>query len=253
MIQVKNACKSFQLNKKEAKKQGRTRNVAVDAVSFICESGEVLALLGSNGAGKTTTLRLLSTALEVDSGEIWIDDIAVHKFPRQARKKIGFLSNNTPLYRRLTVRENLMFFGQLYGLEKAYIDQRISTLSQELSFETYLDQKVDSLSTGMAQKASIVRSIIHEPDVIILDEPTTGLDVEASQQILEFILLQKSLNKSIIFSTHHMNEVELLASSICLIQNGKTNFTGSVAEAKAHTGHDNLTQVFLSLIGKEVA
>jgi sodium transport system ATP-binding protein len=195
----------------------------------------------------------LSTALEVDSGEIWIDGIPVHQYPRRARKKIGFLSNNTPLYRRLSVRENLCFFGQLYGLEKDYMDQRITTLSQELSFEAYLDQKVDSLSTGMAQKASIVRSIIHEPDVIILDEPTTGLDVEASQQILEFVLLQKSLGKSIIFSTHHMNEVELLASSICLIQNGKTNFTGSISAAKTQTGHDNMTHVFLSLIGKEVA
>jgi sodium transport system ATP-binding protein len=253
VVRVESIQKSFLLSKKDAKVGGIKKITAVDNLSFQAEPGEVLALLGSNGAGKTTTLRLLSTALEVDTGEIWFGDVPVHQYPRRARNNIGFLSNATPLYRRMTVRENLVFFGQLYEMHQPILNQRIEALSIELGFEDYLDKKVDSLSTGMNQKASIVRSILHDPAVIILDEPTTGLDVEASQQILNFIFAQKKSGKTIIFSTHHMNEVELLADRICLIHKGKNRFTGTVEQAKTESGYNNLTQAFLGLLDKEIA
>lgn len=253
MIRVNALQKSFKVNKKEAKKTGQDKITAVSNVSFSCDKGQVLALLGSNGAGKTTTLRMLSTALEPDQGEIWIGEHPVHQYPRRARLNIGFLSNATPLYRRLTVRENLNFFGRLYQLPVSTIADRILELANSLGFENYLDKKVDHLSTGMAQKASIARCILHNPDLLILDEPTTGLDVEASQQILNFILQQKTAGMSVIFSTHHLNEVELLADKLCVIQSGKTCFHGDLETAKKETGYENLTQVFLTLIGKEVA
>ncbi len=252
-LKVEGVHKSFLLNKKDAKKANKKSISAVNGVSFQCAPGEVLALLGSNGAGKTTTLRLLSTALEVDQGEIWLNDIPVHQYPRRARSKIGFLSNATPLYRRLTVKENLMFFGQLYQLSKPEAGHRIDLLAQQLQFGDYLNQKVDSLSTGMKQKASIARSILHEPDVIVLDEPTTGLDVEAAQQILNFILAQKQTGKAVIFSTHHMNEVELLADRICLIHKGENKFQGNIRDALQQSGQDNLTNAFLKLLDKEIA
>ncbi len=252
MITVKQVKKSFALAKKDAKKANATQVLAVQDVSFSCQAGEVLALLGSNGAGKTTTLRLLSTALEPDAGEIWINDIPVHQYPRPARQSIGFISNGTPLYRRLTVRENLAFFGALYQLEGAALTQRIEQLAVELKFAHYLDQKVDQLSTGMTQKASIARSIMHDPELLILDEPTTGLDVEAAQHILYFIGKQKAAGKAVVFSTHHMNEVELLADHLCLIDQGRNCFNGSVTDAKQQTGHSNMTQTFLALIGKEL-
>jgi len=250
VIKVDNVFKAFKLSKKESRAQGIKSVQAVKGVGFNCQPGEVLALLGSNGAGKTTTLRLLSTALEVDSGEIWINDIPVHKYPRRARTKIGFLSNGTPLYRRLTVKENLMFFGQLYQLSKSELETNIVNLADRLHFKDYLNQKVDSLSTGMKQKSSIVRSILHNPDVIVLDEPTTGLDVEASQQILNFVMQQRDIGKAVIFSTHHMNEVELLADRICLLHKGENRFDGSVQQAKDLSAQPNLTQAFLELLGK---
>jgi len=252
MIRVESIYKSFQLAKAVAKKTGQRTQNAVEGVSFHCARGEVLALLGSNGAGKTTTLRLLSTALSVDSGEIWMDEVPVHRFPRRARHNIGFLSQSTPLYRRLTVYENLMFFGQLYRLEARALVQRIETLADQLTFRTYLHQKVDSLSTGMQQKASIARSILHDPDLLVLDEPTSGLDVAAAQQILDFVLQQRSQGKAIVFSTHHMHEVELLADRLCVIDQGRTRFTGTVQAAKQHTQQEHLSQAFLALIAETI-
>lgn len=251
MLSVKQLHKAFVLPKKEAKKAPKAVKHAVSNLSFECRPGEVLALLGSNGAGKTTTLRLLSSALEPDSGEIWLDGIPVHQFPRRARGKLGFLSNATPLYRRLSVRENLIFFARLYNLPRLQAEARVIELSRDLHFEHFLDQKVDSLSTGMAQKASIARSILHDPVLLILDEPTTGLDVESSEQILDFIRQQRLNGKAVIFSTHHMNEVELLADRLCLIHSGQNCFTGTLSEARHCAGMDNMTQVFLKLIGKE--
>ncbi len=253
MVRVERLVKTFRLTRKEAKKASQQNIMALNDVNLVAKQGEVLALLGSNGAGKTTTLRLLSTALEPDSGEIWINDIPVHQYPRRVRHRIGFLSNATALYRRLTVRENLQFFGRLYRIEANIIADRIHQVAQELNLEGFLDKKVDQLSTGMSQKASIARSILHNPDIIILDEPTSGLDVEASQQVLDFVIQQKRQGKTVIFSTHHMNEVEILADQICVINRGSSVFTGSIEQMTSMTGQHNLTQAFVDILKRPAA
>ena len=257
MITVKGLTKTFRLSK-EAKKQlqadnidsrqqGQNFNALID-VNFQCEQGKVLGLLGPNGAGKTTTLRLLASALKPDSGQILIDGVDIVKKPKVAKKRIGFLTTKTGLYNRLTAKENIEYFGKLQGLTENEIKAFGEPLYHELQIEPYLHRRIDTLSSGMLQKVSIARAVIHQPDIIVLDEPTTGLDIMATEAILSFISRQKDQGKAIIFSTHHLDEVEQLADNIAIIAKGTSCFYGSVDELLAQTDEHCLRPAFMQII-----
>lgn len=257
MIEIRELAKSFTLSK-EAKKQALENKIdprqegkhfqALKNVSFSCAKGQVLGLLGPNGAGKTTTLRILAASLKPDSGAIYINGEDIITNPQKAKQTIGFLSANTGLYNRLTAKENIEYFARLHGLSKEKISSYGEQLYQDLSIEPYLHRRVDTLSSGMRQKISIARSVIHQPDVLVLDEPTTGLDIMATEAILSFIESQKNLGRPVIFSTHHLDEVELLADTIAIINNGCTTFTGSIEQLKDKTGKQELRKAFMDVI-----
>lgn len=259
MIEVQGLAKRFRLPpKKTAKNLGeadpREQGLwfhAVRDVSFSCRAGEVLGLLGPNGAGKTTALRLLSTALQPDAGSIHIDGIDVLTCPIAARKQIGFLSGSTGLYGRLSVRENVEYFGRLHGLSEAVLKARIDTLFERLDMHPFADKRADSLSMGMKQKCAIARTVIHEPKVVILDEPTTGLDVMAARTLLDFIADYKARRIPLIFSTHHLHEVDKLCDRVCIIAQGTTEFNGTVSEMRAQTGCSELSDAFVALIERQ--
>lgn len=261
MITINQISKSFKLSK-EAKKQAEASQQdirqhgdifhALQNVSFSCNKGEVLGLLGPNGAGKTTTLRILASALKPDSGSILIDGEDVIKKPSIAKQKIGFLSTKTGLYHRLTAKENIEYFARLHGMSNAQIAEYGESLYQQLGIEPYLHRRADTLSSGMTQKVSIARAVIHQPDVLVLDEPTTGLDIMATEAILSFIQSQKDLGRPVIFSTHHLDEVELLADRVAIIDKGTSCFDGTVDALKNETGYQDLRRAFMSKIEQDV-
>lgn len=258
MIEVKNLAKKFAVEnpkklseqeKKDPRLKGRFFHSVKD-VSFQCDKGQVLGLLGPNGAGKTTTLRMLSTALQPDSGEITIGGIDVLKKPIVARQKIGFLSGSTGLYGRLTGRENIAYFGRLHGMQETQIEQRIETLADLLQLHEFLDRRSENFSTGMKQKTNIARAVVHEPEVVILDEPTTGLDIMAAQTVLDFIRGLKQQGTPVIFSTHHLDEVSELCDRVAVIDQGITRFDDNLT-AFAALSDDSLSESFLTTINRE--
>jgi sodium transport system ATP-binding protein len=225
---------------------------AVDGVSFESRPGEVFGLLGANGAGKTTTLRMLATILAPTSGTARVAGYDVRTEPNKVRESIGFLSSSTALYGRLTAREMIEYFGRLYGLTEERLAARIRFILEELEMEDFAGRRCDRLSTGQKQRVSIGRSIVHEPGVMIFDEPTTGLDVMTARTITRFIRRCRSEGKTVIFSTHIMSEVEALCDRIAVVHAGKIAATGTVAELRARTGQTALESVFLSLVGEPV-
>lgn len=238
MIEIKQLAKKFEVEnpkklteqeKKDPRLQGRFFH-SVKNVSFTVDNGQVLGLLGPNGAGKTTTLRVLSTALKPNAGSVIINGIDVTVDPLLARQKIGFLSGSTGLYGRLSGRENIEYFGQLHGMTKAAIADRIDKLSNMLDMQSFLDRRCENYSTGMKQKTAIARAVVHSPEVVILDEPTTGLDIMATQTVLDFIRGLKEDGVPVIFSTHHLDEVSELCDKVTVIDQGLTKFTGSLEQ-----------------------
>ena len=258
MIEIKHLAKKFAVEnpkklseqeKKDPRLKGRFFH-SVQDVSFSCGQGQVLGLLGPNGAGKTTTLRMLSTALQPNEGSVEINGVDVLATPLVARKKIGFLSGSTGLYGRLTGRENIEYFANLHGMDKATTQQRIAELSEVLDMENFLDRRCENFSTGMKQKTAIARAVIHSPEVVILDEPTTGLDIMATQTVLEFIKRLKAQKVPVIFSTHHLDEVAELCDSVTVIDQGVTKFNGDI-EAFRNLADGSLHQAFLNSIKSE--
>lgn len=223
MIQVSALSKTFVLNRKQQKELNtQSANVmAVNNVSFSCEPGRVHGLLGPNGAGKTTTLRMLSTIFKPSSGTIVIDGIDAVKNPNEARKHIGFLTGSAGLYARLTPNELVDYFGKLYSVPGAVIEERKKRLFDLLDMHDFANKRIGKLSTGMKQKVSICRTMIHDPQVIIFDEPTSGLDVITADNIIKLIRDCKNQGKTVIFSSHIMGEVDLLCDDITIIHKGK--------------------------------
>ncbi|MFT6732479.1 MAG: sodium transport system ATP-binding protein [Polaribacter sp.] len=260
MIAVKNLQKRFRLDNKTIKENRKKDPNSLDPredghwfnavkdVSFSCEKGKVMGLLGPNGAGKTTSLRMLSTALQPTSGQIIINEQDVVADPLVMRKSIGFLSGTTSLYHRLTVRENVKYFGRLHGMTEEQLNEQCEKIFDLLDIQSFADKKADSLSTGMKQRANIARTVIHSPEVIVLDEPTTGLDVISAKTILDFIESYKNSNIPVIFSTHHLHEVERLCDSVVMIDEGVTKFSGALDEFKALEPNGNLYDVFVNLV-----
>ncbi|MES2017348.1 MAG: ATP-binding cassette domain-containing protein [Pseudomonadota bacterium] len=224
---------------------------AVRDVSFHCAPGEVLGLLGPNGAGKTTALRILSTALRPDAGSATINGIDILAEPLKARQRIGFLSGSTGLYGRLTARENVEYFGRLHGMPAARLKQRCDALFDQLGMHEYADKRADQLSTGMKQKCAIARTVIHAPEIVILDEPTTGLDVMSAKIVLDFIASYKALGIPLIFSTHHLHEVDKLCDRVCIINRGATAFSGSLAQLRRQGGSADLVDAFVRIINED--
>lgn len=227
--------------------------VAVADASFDVEAGEIFGLLGPNGAGKTTLLRMLATIITPTSGRRFIAGHPADTSPNIARRHVGFLSGNTRVYGRLTPREVLRYFGQLYEMGLSSIAQRTEELSASLDMTSFLDRRCDTLSTGQTQKVSIARVLLHDPDVLILDEPTLGLDIMARNTILEFVQQAKRRNHSIIFSTHDMGEAELLCDRIGIIYSGEMLCVSPMDELFRQTQTTNLHNAFLAVINRKVA
>ncbi|MDD4310329.1 MAG: ATP-binding cassette domain-containing protein, partial [Candidatus Cloacimonetes bacterium] len=214
MIKVQNLTKVF------PKKDGTVFH-AVDDISFEAHDAEIVCLLGVNGAGKTTTMRILSTVFQPTSGTAEIMGWNIKTDGQKVRENLGFLSGDTGLYNRLSGKEFIKYFGRLYGIEDKLIDQRIAEMAELLDMNDFLDKKIEFLSTGMKQKISIVRSIIHDPPVMIFDEPTAGLDILTARNIVSFIRQCKQRGKCVLFSTHIMREAERLADRVVMIHGGK--------------------------------
>ncbi len=243
MIEVKNLTKVFiQKNGEEL--------YAVNDLSFTAERGEIVVLLGVNGAGKTTAMRMLSTVLQPFSGTASVEGFDIINNPQQVRSNLGFLSGDTGLYARLTAREVITYFGHLYDVEPSDIKIRIQEISNLLDMDDFLDKKVDFLSTGMKQKVSIARSIIHDPPVMIFDEPTTGLDILTAKNIVDFIHRCKNEGKCVLFSTHIMREAERIADKIVMIHEGKVLAEGTWQEFKEETELNDLDDIFIHFVNR---
>jgi sodium transport system ATP-binding protein len=222
--------------------------VAVGGVSFECHPGAIFGLLGRNGAGKTTTLRMLSTILVPTSGTATVDGFDVVESPERVRERIGFLSGDTKLYDRLTGRETLVYFGRLAGIEKQALLERIKELSRQSDLADVLDVRVGKMSTGMKQKISVARVIIHNPSVLILDEPTLGLDVVNARATFDLIRTWRNEGRTIIFSTHIMSEAERLCDELAIVEKGKLLASGSPRELVRQHGGGDLEDVFVKLV-----
>lgn len=244
LIEASHISKSFLAPK------GKTVD-AVNDVSLHVDQGEILGLLGPNGAGKTTFLRILGTLISPTSGECHLNGQCMSEDPESARRDIGFLSGNTKLYGRLTVREMLRYFGRLYQLDDQYIAQRTEELSELLNMTEFVDRRCETLSTGQTQKASIARVILHDPKLLILDEPTLGLDIMTARTIMDFIDSARDRGHSIIFSTHYMTEAEMLCDRIALMHKGRILMTDTQEAIYAATGTSNLQAAFLSMVDEE--
>lgn len=219
--------------------------VAVDRVSLTVREGEVLGLLGPNGAGKTTLLRMLATMIRPTSGSCEVNGFSAQGQFDALRAHIGFLSGNTKLYGRLTVRELLRYFGKLYGMSPEAISRRTAELVELLNMSGFAGQRCDTLSTGQAQRVSIARVILHDPKILILDEPTLGLDIMTSASILEFVAQARDRGHAIIFSTHYMSDAELLCDRIALMHKGRFMACGTKEELYQASGCGNLHDAFL--------
>jgi sodium transport system ATP-binding protein len=225
MIEARGLSKRFQ-----DKKRGEIR--AVDNVSFRCEPGRIYGLLGANGAGKTTTLRILATILEPTDGTAAVCGYDVVEQPEKVRAKVGFLSTATALYPRLTAQELVEYFGRLNGLD----------------MNGFRDRRCDKLSTGMKQKTSIARTLVHDPPVMIFDEPTLGLDIMTARTITTFIRECRDRGKTVIFSTHIMSEVEKLCDVIGIIHDGKLLTEGTLAQLRERYAEQDLEEIFVKVV-----
>lgn len=221
---------------------------AVDDVSFTCRPGEIFGLLGPNGAGKTTTLRMLSTVLRPTSGRALIAGYDVVRQPQKVRENIGFMSNATAIYDRMTAWETVEFFGRLNGLAKPVLKSRMEEIFEWLQMNSFRDMLGGKLSTGMKQKVSIARTIIHDPPVLIFDEPTSGLDVLVARVLLQKIRELRDRGKTIILSTHSMHEVTRLCQRVGIIHRGRLQALGTIDELLTQHGQTDLEDLFFHLV-----
>lgn len=240
MIEIMNLSKNFKNIK------------AVDNISFKVNNGEIVGLLGENGAGKTTTLRMLATMLKPTDGTAVLNGHDIIKDQAKVRGEVGILfGGEVGLYDRLTARENIKYFAQLNGMSLEQTNNSISYLVKMLNMEEYIDRRVGKFSRGMKQKVAIARSIVHEPSIMLFDEPTIGLDVTAAKIVQDFILNCKSQNKAIVFSSHTMQEVEKLCDRIVIINKGKIIEEGTIEQLKSKYNNNDMEEIFMKLVGGE--
>ena len=248
MIQIKNLTKSFtSVSKKGFKKETRTVN-AVNEISFECKPGRIFSLLGPNGAGKTTTLRMIAGIINPTTGTAIVDNIDISRGNDEVKKRIGFLTGSTGLYERLNPDETLDFFGKLYRIPPAQLSERKEYLFKKLGINDFRKKRLGQMSTGMKQKVSIARTLIHDPEVLIFDEPTSGLDVITADSIIDLIRESKQNNKTVIFSSHIMSEVDLLCDDLAIINKGSIIYNDTFQNFKNEMKADNLTQEFINRV-----
>jgi len=225
-----------------------TEHTAVDGVSFRVPPGQVYGLLGPNGAGKTTTLRMIAGLLRPTRGRVFVADQDVTDQPDHVKRQIGYLTANTGLYLRLSVRELLRYFAALYGLEKRDAYRRVEELIDWLGMREFADLRCGALSMGQKQRTNIARALIADPPILILDEPTLGLDVLSNRLILDLIRNQAQRGKAVLLSTHALDEIETLCSRIGLIHAGRLIAEDDLDGLRRQTGRQKLSEVFLALI-----
>jgi sodium transport system ATP-binding protein len=246
MIEARGLSKHF-----HDKKRGQIS--AVENVSFVCRPGSIYGLLGANGAGKTTTLRMLATILEPTDGTAIVFGHDIVEHPEKVRACIGFLSTATALYPRLTAQEMVEYFGRLNGLDEATLKKRVDDIFKRLDMDSFRDRRCDKLSTGMKQKTSIARTLVHDPPVMIFDEPTLGLDIMAARTIVNFIRECRQSGKTVILSTHIMTEVEKLCDVVGIIHNGKLLAEGTPAQLRDTYQENDLEEIFVKIVSPHVA
>ncbi len=221
---------------------------AVDDVSFRISPGEVFGLLGPNGAGKTTTMRMVLGLLEPDSGWAEVDGVRTADDPMLAKSRLGFVSASDGVYPWLSVREMLLYFADLYAVDADLARQRCESLSQLMDIHHLLDRRAGELSTGQRQRVTLVRGLIHDPPVMLLDEPTRGLDVVGVQTIFDYIDLLRQGGKAVVVCTHRLDEAERLCDRFGLLHRGKLKYCGTLSDLREQTGHRSLVEIFIDLI-----
>lgn len=239
MIVVKNLHKSFGAVK------------AVCGVSFEARDGEITGLLGPNGAGKTTTLRMLYSLLPPDEGEIRIDGLDPGKDAMEIKRTLGVVPDGRGLYNRLTARENIEYFGELHGMTRAQMNERIDHLTKTLSMEDFIDRRTEGFSQGQRVKVAIARAMVHSPQTVLLDEPSNGLDVMATRALRNYILSLKRDGHSVVLSTHIMQEVAALCDRIVIIAKGAVAADGTAEELMERSSSSSLEDAFVKLIGSD--
>ena len=239
MIVVRNLHKSF----------GDVR--AVNGVSFEARDGEITGLLGPNGAGKTTTLRMLYSLLPPDSGEILIDGLNPTRAAMEIKRTLGVVPDSRGLYSRLTARENIAYYGELHGMGRRAIESRIDSLVRTLDMADFIDRRTEGFSQGQRVKVAIARAMIHEPQTVLMDEPSNGLDVMSTRALRDYVRSLRASGHSVVLSTHIMQEVAALCDRIVIISKGEVAADGTAAELLQRTGCDSLEDAFVKLIGSE--
>lgn len=249
MIEVKNLSKKFKAPSEEKGIFGFKKKDfwAVKDLNFNIKEGSVASILGPNGCGKTTTLRMIAGMLTPSKGTAFIDSIDVRKDKQTVKSKIGYMTNNTSLYDRLNVLETIKFFAELNQIPEEIYMPRAEKLFKQLDMNKYLTKRIADLSTGMKQKTSIVRTLIHDPDVVILDEPTTGVDITGQSIIMDLVNSIKQQGKTIIFSTHQLGEVKDIADKIVVMAKGKKLFDGTTSEYQAKKPNHSFNEIFTEI------
>ena len=246
MIVAENLRKTFPGRGKD-----KTPVIAVDDVGFTARDGEITGLLGPNGAGKTTTLRMLYTLMQPETGRVLVDGRDVAADAVAARRALGVLPDARGVYKRLTARENIAYFGELHGLSSKQIAERTKALSDALDMGDILDRQTEGFSQGQRTKTAIARALVHDPRNVILDEPTNGLDVMTTRAMRGFLRQLREEGRCVIFSSHIMQEVAALCDRIVIIAKGTVVAAGTADELREQAGEDNLEEAFVKVIGSE--
>jgi sodium transport system ATP-binding protein len=243
MIQIQGLRKSFKV------RGGVIR--AVDGVTFEARDGEITGLLGPNGAGKTTTLRMLYTLMTPDEGRLLVDGLDPVVQPGDVRRRLGVLPDARGLYKRLTARENIAYFGRLHGIDADGIRSRAERLNVALGMQEFIDRRTEGFSQGQRTKTAIARALVHDPRNVLLDEPTNGLDVMTTRALRRFLVQLKAEGSCVLFSSHIMQEVAALCDRIVVIAHGRVVAQGTPDQLRAQAGRDNLEDAFVQVIGSE--
>ena len=223
------------------------KNRVLRGISFQAQPGEIFGLLGPNGAGKTTTLRLISTLISPDSGTVEVLGFDTRKAPEEVRRRIGVVTADIGVYPRLSARENITYFAQLSEVPDSGLKRRVDAVIERLDIHSFANQRAESLSSGQKQKLAIARAIVHDPSVLMFDEPTSNLDVLASREVREFMVESKERGKCVIFSTHVLHDAERLCDRITILHEGQVVASGPTAEVRG--GKPELEDAFLDLVG----
>ena len=249
MIEIKNLTKVYKLSKKQMKesKTKDSNKIAVDNLSLKATPGKIYGLLGPNGAGKTTTLRCIATIIKPTSGKVYVNGYEVQEDSNKVREQIGFLTGDIKLDPHFTPDYMFEFFGSIHNITADVLKDRKEHLFNRFDIKDFAHKKIKELSTGMAQRAAIAVSLVHDPDIVIFDEPTNGLDILTARVVTDYLRELASIGKLVIISTHIMSEVEKLCDQIGVIIDGKMIMEGTLKEILEHTGASDLEDAFFDL------